>query len=177
MDNNAFDDFSDENFKEIAKELNSLKEQKEDDIQEEFFEEELEEPVGESYDESVYQIYSSPGYPSTFPNLSELQKLKNLHRDMYFCVVGSYADLLLGGTTEPFIIRKAKQADIIRFSAEGGDYRNVAAFDSFLVRECTVVPSMSQDDVENLGIGTLNFLAIKIRNASKLGSEGFVKRM
>ena len=171
---NIFDDFLEEELNDIAKELNSLEEKKDDEIQEDI---EPEESVGESYDESVYQIYSSPGYPSTFPTLSELQALKNLHRDMFFCVVGSYADLLLGGSTEPFIIRKAKQADIIKFSAEGGDYRNVAAFDSFLVRECTVVPKMSQDDVENLGIGTLNFLAAKIRNASKLGSEGFVKRM
>lgn len=145
----------------------------------EFINKSVDKPIeeAESYDEGVYEIFSSPGYPSDFPRLSELQKLKNKHKDIYFCVVGSYADLIIGGTLEHYLVRKAKQSDILKFSAEGGDYRNVAAFDAFLVRECVVFPEQDAESVDNMGVGSLNFLAVKIRNYSKMGSQGFIRKV
>ena len=164
-------------FSEIEEDLKQTSSTLNDEVSVKPVDEPVKEALGESYDDGVYSIYSSPGYPSDFPKLAELQDLKNKHRDMFFCVVGSHADLLLGVALEPFLIRKAKQSDILKFSAEGGDYRNVASFDAFLVRECVVYPEQDTESVDHMGVGTLNFLAVKIRNYSKLGSQGFIRRV
>ena len=119
-------------------------------------------------DSNILKIISFPGYPSYFPGAAEFQKEKNMHGNLYYCILGGLVDAIHQVPIEQFILRKFQSRDLAKYLSLGYDVKDVINFQDFLIETCVLFPKLTSKDVAQLGIGTKSWLNSKIRLYSRI---------
>lgn len=122
-------------------------------------------------EESLVDLVCSKGYPFDFPRAYELQKLKNIHGDIYFISVGSLAELYLGSKFRNFIVRTIQKNDVVEYLSKGLELRDISSFDSFMVKNCCLYPILSDETISVMPFGVFESLINQIKLHSKLETQ------